>query len=81
MPFDFKETGKEFGDFVRNLLIDGVQYSEDCFMIADGKESIAVHTAGDKREAVVIRLPVVCHLQNLVYNWLVKGGFILDTGP
>jgi hypothetical protein len=79
MPFDFKETGKEFGDFVRNLFIDGAQYSEECFMIADGKESIAVYTAGDKREAVVIRLPVVCYLQKLIYNWLVKGGIMIDT--
>ncbi|MCQ1534651.1 TrmB family transcriptional regulator [Methanosarcina sp. KYL-1] len=78
MPFDFKETGKEFGDFVRNLIIDGMQYSEDLFMISDGKESIAVHKVGDKREAVVIRLPVVCHLQKLIYNWLVKGGFVIN---
>jgi sugar-specific transcriptional regulator TrmB len=79
MPFDFTETGKDFGDFVRNMFIDGVQYTEDCFMIADGKESIAVHTAGNNREAVVIRLPVVCHLQKLIYNWLVEGSFIIDT--
>lgn len=78
LPFNFRETGVEFGDFIRNLVIDGVQYKEDCFMIADGNESIAVHRVGDNMEAVVIRLPVVCHLQKLVYNWLVEGGFIVD---
>lgn len=81
MPFTFRETGKEFGEFVQNLLIDGVQYSEDCFIIADGRESIAVHRVGNKREAVVIRLPVVCHLQKLIYNWLVEGGFIINSNP
>lgn len=79
MPFDFKETGKEFGDFIRNLVIDGMQYREDCLMISDGKESIAVHSVGEEKEAVVIRLPVVCHLQKLIYNWLVRSGFILDS--
>ena len=79
MPFEFKETGKEFGDFIQNLAIDEVQYHEDCLMISDGKESIAVHDLGEEKEAVVTRLPIVCHMQKLFYSWLVKSGFILDS--
>ena len=79
MPFEFQEIGKEFGDFIRELAIDEVRYHEDCLMISDGKESIAIHTLGEEKEAVVIRLPVICHLQKLIYSWLVKSGFILDS--
>lgn len=32
-------------------------------MIADGKESIGVHSAGNKREAVIIKLPIVSYMQ------------------
>lgn len=79
LPFTFRETGSAFRDFIKNLVIDEVHYDEECFLIADGKESIAVHKVGNKREAVVIRLPVVCYLQKMIYNWLLEGKFVLDT--
>lgn len=79
LPFKFRETGSDFRDFIRNLVIDGIRYDEECFLIADGKESIAVHRAGNKREAVVIRLPVVCYLQKMIYNWLLEGKFVVDS--
>jgi sugar-specific transcriptional regulator TrmB len=72
LPFEFRETKKEFTDFMNNILIDGVQYNEEFFMIADGKESIGVHSVGDKREAVVIKLPVVCYMQKILYDRLLK---------
>jgi sugar-specific transcriptional regulator TrmB len=72
LPFEFRETKKEFTDFMNNILIDGVQYNEEFFMIADGKESIGVHSVGNKREAVVIKLPVVCYMQKILYDRLLK---------
>jgi sugar-specific transcriptional regulator TrmB len=68
IPFKFKEVIKEFKDSINNIVIDGIQYSEELFIIADGKESIGVHSTGNKREAVVIRLPIVCHIQKMVYS-------------
>lgn len=76
MPFKFREVTKEFKDSINNIVIDGTQYNEELFIIADGKESIGVHSAGNKREAVVIRLPVVCYMQKLIYSKLLEPGFI-----
>ncbi|KKG11393.1 MULTISPECIES: TrmB family transcriptional regulator [unclassified Methanosarcina] len=76
LPFEFRETTKEFSDFMTNIIIDGLQYDEQFFMIADGKESIGVHSAGNKREAVVIKLPVVCYLQKMIYNRVLEPSFI-----
>ncbi len=80
LPFEFRETTEEFKDFINNIVIDGAQYNEELFMIADGKESIGVHSAGNKREAVVIRLPIVCYLQKMIYNRVLEPGFIKKTG-
>ena len=76
LPFEFRETTKEFVDFMNNIVIDGVQYNEEFFMIADGKESIGVHSAGNKREAVVINLPIVCYLQKMIYDRVLEPGFV-----
>lgn len=76
LPFEFKETTKEFADFLDNIVIEGVRYNEELFLIADGKESIGVHSAGDKREAVVIKLPIVCYLQKTVYNRVLEPSFV-----
>lgn len=76
LPFEFRETTKDFADFINNIVIDGIHYDEELFMIADGKESIGVHSAGDKREAVVIKLPVVCYLQKMIYNRVLEPSFI-----
>ena len=57
-------------------VIDGIRYDEEFFMIADGKESIGVHSAGDKREAVVIKLPVVCYLQKMIYDRVLEPSFV-----
>lgn len=75
-PFEFKETTKEFADFLDNIIIEGVRYNEELFLIADGKESIGVHSVGDKREAVVIKLPIVCYLQKTVYNRVLEPSFV-----
>ena len=78
LPFEFRETKKEFKneftDFLNNIVIDGIQYNEEFFMIADGKKSITVHRAGDKREAVVIKLPIICYLQKMICNRMIKSG-------
>ena len=76
LPFEFKETTKEFADFLDNIVIEGVRYNEELFLIADGKESIGVHSAGDKREAVVIKLPIVCYLQKTIYNRVFEPSFV-----
>lgn len=76
LPFEFKETKKEFADFLDNIVIEGVRYNEELFLIADGKESIGVHSVGDKREAVVIKLPIVCYLQKTIYNRVLEPSFV-----
>jgi HTH-type transcriptional regulator, sugar sensing transcriptional regulator len=68
LPFEFRQITKEFKDSVNNIVIDGTHYSEELFIIADGKESIGVHSVGNKREAVVVRLPIVCHIQKMLYS-------------
>jgi len=68
LPFAFREVTKEFRDYIKNIVIDDTQYNEELFIIADGKESIGVHSAGNKREAVVIRLPIVCYIQKMIYS-------------
>jgi sugar-specific transcriptional regulator TrmB len=75
-PFEFRETTKEFREFLNNIVIDGIRYDEEFFMIADGKESIGVHSAGDKREVVVIKLPVVCYLQKMIYDRVLEPSFV-----
>ena len=76
LPFEFREVTQEFKDFIHDIVIDGAQYKEELFIIADGKESIGVHSAGNKREAVVIRMPVVCYLQKMIYNKVLEPGFV-----
>jgi sugar-specific transcriptional regulator TrmB len=68
LPFEFKEITKEFKDSINNIEISGVKYNEEFFMIADGNESLAVHSTGNKREAVVMKLPIVCYLQKMIHS-------------
>jgi len=76
LPFEFRETKKEFTDFMNNIVIDGIQYKEEFFMIADGKESIGVHSAGNKREAVIIKLPIVSYMQKMIYERVLEPSFV-----
>jgi len=76
LPFKFREVTPEFKDSINNIVIDGTRYNEELFIIADGKESIGVHSAGDKREAVVIKLPVVCYLQKMIYSRVLEPNFV-----
>jgi sugar-specific transcriptional regulator TrmB len=76
LPFEFREVTREFKDSINNIVIDGTRYSEELFIIADGKESIGVHSAGNKREAVVIKLPVVCYLQKMIYSKVLEPSFV-----
>jgi HTH-type transcriptional regulator, sugar sensing transcriptional regulator len=76
LPFKLRETNKEFTDFMNNIVIDGIQYKEEFFMIADGKESIAVHSAGNKREAVIIKLPIVSYMQKMIYERVLEPSFV-----
>jgi sugar-specific transcriptional regulator TrmB len=80
LPFEFRETKKEFTDFMNNIVIDDIRYKEEFFMIADGKESIGVHSAGNKREAVVIKLPIVSYMQKMIYERVLEPGFVKKTG-
>lgn len=81
LPFEFRVPTKEFADFISNIVIDGVHYDEQFFMIADGKESIGVHSAGNKREAVVIKLPLVCYMQKMIYDKVLEPSFIKKDLP
>lgn len=76
LPFEFRETTKEFTEFLDNIVIEGVRYNEEFFMIADGKESIGVHSAGNKREAVVIKLPIVSYMQKMIYERVLEPSFV-----
>lgn len=76
LPFEFRETKKEFTDFMNNIVIDDIQYKEEFFMIADGKESIGVHRAGNKREAVIIKLPIISYLQKMIYERVLEPNVI-----
>lgn len=76
MPFKFREVTKEFKESINNIVIDGTQYHEELFIIADGKESIGVHSVGNKREAVVIRMPIVCYMQKLIYSKVLEPSLI-----
>ncbi|MGB9938481.1 TrmB family transcriptional regulator [Methanosarcina sp.] len=76
LPFEFREITKEFTEFLNNIVIEGVRYNEEFFMISDGKESIGVHSAGNKREAVVIKLPIVCYMQRMIYNRVLEPGYV-----
>jgi sugar-specific transcriptional regulator TrmB len=68
LSFEFREVTKEFKDSMNNIVIDGTQYNEELFIIADGRESIGVHKVGNRREAVVVRLPIVCYIQKMIYS-------------
>jgi HTH-type transcriptional regulator, sugar sensing transcriptional regulator len=76
LPFDFRQITTEFKNLIDSIVIDGTRYSEELFIIADGKESIEVHSAGNKREAVVVRLPIICHIQKIVYSKVLEPGII-----
>lgn len=76
LPFEFQEIAKEFKEFIDNIIVDGVKYNEEFFMIADGKESLGVHSVGDKRVAVVIKLPVVCYIQKMIYSKVLEPNIV-----
>ncbi len=71
IPLDFRETSKKFTSFMNKISIEGVQYKEEFFMIADGKISITVYIAGNLREGLIINLPLVAYLQKSVYERLI----------
>ena len=76
LPFEFRETTREFSEFINNIVIDGIRYDEEFFLMADGKESIGVHSVGNKREAVIIKLPVVCYMQKMIYDRVLEPSFV-----
>lgn len=76
LPFEFREITEESKDALNNILIDGTHYTEELFIIADGNESIGIHSAGNKREAVVVKLPFVCYMQKMIYSKLIEPNFI-----
>jgi HTH-type transcriptional regulator, sugar sensing transcriptional regulator len=79
LPFDFRQITTEFKNSIDSIVIDDTHYSEELFIIADGKESIDVHSAGNKREAVVVRLPIVCHIQKIVHSEFLEPGIIKNN--
>ena len=78
MSLDFRETSKKFTSFMNKIAIDGVQYKEEFFMIADGKVSITVYRAGNRREGLIINLPIVVYLQKAIYERLIVPSYIIE---
>jgi HTH-type transcriptional regulator, sugar sensing transcriptional regulator len=78
MSLDFRETSKKFTSFMNKIAIDGVQYKEEFFMIADGKISITVYRAGNRREGLIINLPIVAYLQKAIYERLIVPSGIIE---
>ena len=78
MSLDFRETSKKFTSFMNKIAIDGVQYKEEFFMIADGKVSITVYRAGNRREGLIINLPIVAYLQKAIYERLIVPSCIIE---
>jgi len=70
MGLELREIGDRFVEIYKDVMIDDVSYSLECMMIADGKESIVIIKMGDKRLAVVVKLPVVSALQKGVLEHL-----------
>ncbi|KUK43937.1 MAG: Transcriptional regulator [Methanothrix harundinacea] len=68
--FHLQEIGSSFKEIYKDIMVDGVKYSLECMMIADGKESIVITRVGDERLAVVVKLPVVSALQKGVLEHL-----------
>jgi sugar-specific transcriptional regulator TrmB len=78
ISLDFRETSKKFTSFMNKIAIDGVQYKEEFFMIADGKVSITVYRAGNRREGLIINLPIVAYLQKAIYERLIVPSGIIE---
>jgi sugar-specific transcriptional regulator TrmB len=77
ISLDFRETSKKFTSFMNKIAIDGVQYKEEFFMIADGKVSITIYRAGNHREGLIINLPIVAYLQKAIYERLILPSYII----
>ncbi len=71
LGLDLREIGNGAAEIYRDVQVDGVNYSLECMMVADGKESIVITKMGDERLAVVVKLPVVSALQKGVLEHLV----------
>lgn len=70
LGLDLREIWGGAAEIYKDIRVDGVNYSLDCMMIADGKESIVITRIGDERLAVVVKLPVVSALQRGVLEHL-----------
>jgi len=71
LGLDLREIEGGAAEIYRDVLVDGISYSLECMMIADGKESIVITRMGDERLAVVVKLPVVSALQKGILEHLV----------
>lgn len=71
LGLELREIQRSAAEIYKDVLVDGVSYSLECMMIADGKESIVVIKMGDERLAVVVKLPVVSALQKGVLEHMI----------
>lgn len=60
-------SAKLFAD----TIIDGINYSLRCLMIADGRSSIVIVNIGCEKLAVIINLPVMALLQKAIWESMV----------
>ena len=57
--------------FFADTILDGINYSLGCLMIADGRSSIVIVTIGGEKLAVIIKLPIIALLQKAVWESMV----------
>jgi len=71
LGFDVQEMKPGSERFLQDTVVDGVGYSIDGLMIADGKSSIVIGAVGGERLAIIIKLPIVAMLQKVVWESMV----------
>lgn len=54
-----------------DAIVDDVNYSIDCLMIADGRSSIFIGKIGGEKLAIIIKLPIIALLQKAVWESMV----------
>jgi len=71
LGFEVREMKAGSERFLKDTIVEGVSYSIDCLMIADGMSSMVIGTVGGERLAIMIKLPVVAMLQKAIWESMV----------
>jgi sugar-specific transcriptional regulator TrmB len=71
LGFDVREMKPGSEKFFKDAVIDGINHSIDCLIIADSRSSIVIGAVGSDRLAIIIKLPIVALLQKAIWESLV----------